>query len=53
MAKNYSPEEREEKVKEMAKEVVEKIKKELAEIEIDYFLGLIENDLKFYYQLKR
>ena len=48
MAINYTKEEREKKIKEMAKEVVEKYKNELLINEIDYFLKIIENDLKFH-----
>ena len=53
MAINYTTEQREMKIKEMAKEVVEKYKNDLSEIEVEYFIKLIENDLKFYIQLEK
>ena len=48
----YNKEEREKILKEKAREVVEKYNKELHVNEIDYFINLIVNDLKFYHEKK-
>lgn len=48
MARNWTIEEREAKIKEIAKEFTDKYKNDLFENEIDYLTALIENDLKFY-----
>lgn len=53
MAINYTKVEREKKIKEMAREITEKYKNELLDNEIDYFLQLIENDLRFHIQSEK
>lgn len=53
MARNWTLEEREAKIKEIAKEFTDKYKNDLFKNEVDYLVKIIKNDLKFYIQCEK